>query len=289
MKEITILSGKGGTGKTSVTAAFGSLAKNAVFCDNDVDAADLHLILQPEIKENYVFSSGWSMGIDNEKCTSCGLCKEKCRFEAIHIDNFAYYINDFQCEGCRLCERICPVNAIKSEEKTNNAWYVSDTRMGKLVHAKMGPGEENSGRLVTEIRKKAKSIAKEENNEIIINDGPPGIGCAAIASVSGTGKVVLVTEPSKSGMHDLKRLMKLVTSFNIPMMAIINKYNINAEISDEISSFLKNLNIPLIAKIPYSEDFVSAMVAGKSIVEYKPDSEITAILSQSFKRIVQID
>ena len=282
MQEITILSGKGGAGKTSVTAAIASLAKNAVFCDNDVDAADLHLIFHPEIKEEYDFSSGSMAVIDTEKCSLCGLCMEHCRFNAIHPNQGGIpEVNPFQCEGCRLCERICPEQAITSVQFNNNKWFVSDTRFGPLVHARMGPGEENSGRLVTEIRKKAMDIATETDADFIINDGPPGIGCPVIASVTGTGKVLLVIEPSLSGLHDAKRLLKLVESFHIPVFAVINKYDINPEITAQTEQFLHKKSIPLFGKIPFDTRLVDSMVAGKSLVEFAPDSES----GQEFKSI----
>jgi MinD superfamily P-loop ATPase len=286
MKEITILSGKGGTGKTSITAAFASLAKNTIFCDNDVDAADLHLILNPKIRETHTFSSGWQLEIDPVKCINCNLCLEKCRFDAISVNNDIYTINPLKCEGCRLCERICPANSINSEEKKNNFWYVSDTRFGILVHAKMGPGEENSGKLVSRIRKRAKEIAKENLSELIINDGPPGIGCAAIASITGTKKVVMVIEPSQSGLHDAGRLSELVSTFNIPMFAIINKFDINIELSSKIEVFLQEKKIELLGKIPYDSDFVNAMIAEKTINEFVPDSETSKIIKDCFKKLL---
>jgi MinD superfamily P-loop ATPase len=274
MQEITILSGKGGAGKTSVAAAIASLAKNTVFCDNDVDAADLHLIFHPKIKEKHEFSSGSKALIDPEKCSVCGLCEEHCRFNAIHPNEQGIpEVNPFQCEGCRLCERICPEHAIASVQFNNNMWFVSDTRFGPLVHARMGAGEENSGRLVTEIRKKAREIAGETSARFIINDGPPGIGCPVIASVTGTGKVLLVIEPSLSGLHDAKRLLELVESFHIPVFAVINKYDINPEITAQTEQFLQKKSIPLIGKIPFDTRLVDSMVAGKSLVEFAPDSE----------------
>jgi MinD superfamily P-loop ATPase len=282
MQEITILSGKGGAGKTSVAAAIASLAKNAVFCDNDVDAADLHLILHPEIQEEHDFSSGSKAEINPEKCSVCGLCEEHCRFNAIHPNKEGIpEVNPFQCEGCRLCERICPEQAIISVQFNNNKWFVSETRFGPLVHARMGAGEENSGRLVTEIRKKTRELAGETSAEFIINDGPPGIGCPVIASVTGTGKVLLVIEPTLSGLHDAKRLLELVESFRVPVFAVINKYDINPEITAQTEQFLQKKSIPLIGKIPFDTRLVDAMVAGKSLVEFAPDSEA----GQEFKSI----
>lgn len=275
MKEITVLSGKGGTGKTSITAALASVAKNAIFCDNDVDAADLHLLLHPEIRETHNFSSGSTAHINVALCSNCGLCQRLCRFDAIHFnENNNLEVNPFQCEGCRLCERVCPTSAITSTENLNNFWYVSDTRFGTTVHAYMGPGEENSGKLVSKIRKKAKELAIENKADFIINDGPPGIGCAAISSVSGTDLVLLVIEPTKSGLHDVERLLELINSFKIKAVAVINKCDINEEVTAEVEAFLLENNIKLLEKIPFNKVMVEALIEGKTIVEYQPESAI---------------
>ncbi len=275
MKEITILSGKGGTGKTSITAALASVAKDVIFCDNDVDAADLHLIFHPVVKEEHVFQGAYIASIHKEKCDSCGACMEYCRFNAIHQIQGEYSINPQQCEGCRLCERICPAQAITSVQSENNSWFVSDSRFGVLIHAKMGPGEENSGKLVTRIRKKARELTNDNNIRYIINDGPPGIGCAAISSISGCDLVLIVTEPSKSGLHDAGRLVDLVKTFHIPAFAMINKYDINKKITDEIESYMKINDIPVLAKIPFHESVIQSMVEGKTIIEYADESEIS--------------
>ena len=288
MKEITILSGKGGAGKTSVTAALASVAKNTVFCDNDVDAADLHLIFTPEIIESHIFSSGSIARIHPEKCTNCGKCMELCRFDAIHLNATVLpEINPFQCEGCRLCERICPENAITTEEQTNNTWYVSTTRFGTLVYAKMGPGEENSGKLVTEVRRKAKELASETGAGYIINDGPPGIGCSAISSVTGSDMVLLVAEPTISGLHDAKRLVELVQSFSIPLAAIINKYDLNEEISQEVENYFAENQIPLVGKLPFTPEMVESMVAEKTIMEYAPESTLSKEIRYIWKNICE--
>lgn len=286
MKDITILSGKGGTGKTSITAALASVIENTVFVDADVDAADLHIIFQPKNKETHVFEGAWLASIDTDLCTNCGLCKQHCKFEAIHFKSGGgLQIDPFACEGCRLCERICPVNAISSERSSNNHWFVSDTRFGPMVHAKMGPGEENSGMLVTQIRKRANEIARKIKADFILNDGPPGIGCAAIASITGADAVILVTEPSKSGFHDVVRLVELVQSFSIPMYALINKFDINLDITKQMESFFASEGIHLMGKLPFSEEMVYSMVEKKTIVEYNNDSEIGNTLSKLWLKI----
>lgn len=276
MKEITVLSGKGGAGKTTVAAALASVAGNALFCDTDVDAPDLHLIFQPKIKETNPFSSGKKAVIKPQKCNKCGLCEENCRFDAIHLNaKGALEINPYQCEGCSLCERICPEGAISMTQNYNNFWYVSDTRFGKLIHAKMGPGEENSGKLVTQVRAKAKDIAFENHTDFIISDGPPGIGCSAISSITGTDIVLLVIEPTLSGLHDAKRLVQLVNNFKVPVLAVINKFDLNSEVSEKVLLFLRKNKIRLVGKISFENEIVESMIAGQTIVEFSPESTIS--------------
>ncbi len=288
IQEITVLSGKGGTGKTSITAALAAIAQNAVFSDCDVDAADLHLLLAPAVSETHSFSSGSYASIDQDKCNSCGLCMDACRFEAISQPRDGLFVVDrYLCEGCRLCERLCPVDAITSITNNNNRWYVSETRFGPMVHAQMAAGEENSGKLVSTVRQRARAIAKEQSLETIINDGPPGIGCPVIASLTGVQKVLLVVEPSKSGLHDLERVAALCQKFNIPTFAIINKQDLNAEMTQLAEDLLNKLNIPLVGKLNFDEGFVKAMIKGKTIVEYSPESEVTTTLKQAWKTLFE--
>jgi MinD superfamily P-loop ATPase len=285
-EEITILSGKGGTGKTSVTAAFASLAGNTVFCDCDVDAADLHLILKPDIHSTHPFVSGSKAIIDPALCSGCGLCAEVCRFDAVlqNGDN-TFYIDPLLCEGCKLCSRLCPDQAIRIEDSLNNFWYISSTRFGTLVHAHMMPGEENSGKLVATIRGKAREIATENNISRIINDGPPGIGCPVIASLSGVHKVLLVAEPSVSGLHDALRLTELTRKFGIPTSAVINKWDLNPELSQKLEEELKAESIEVIGKIPFDPTFTDAMIAGQTITEFAPESEAALLLKEIWKKL----
>lgn len=289
MKEITILSGKGGTGKTSIAAAFASLSSRAVFCDNDVDAANLHLILNPEITEKFSFASGDKAVIDAAKCTGCGLCINFCRFGAIKTDSDGFpHINPFNCEGCHLCRRICPEEAIEITHYNNNRWYISDTRFGKLIHARMGAGEENSGKLVTRLRETAKIIAEEIGAEIIISDGPPGIGCPVIASLTGTGAVLLVVEPSLSGLQDAIRLFDLAQSFQLPIYVIINKYDINPEITARTVQIFKEKDVPVLGKIPFDTRLVKSMISAMNIIEYAPHSKTSNEIRAIWNKLLQL-
>lgn len=284
--EIVFLSGKGGTGKTSLTAAFASLVNKAVFADCDVDAADLHLILSPDIYHQESFASGKKAVIRNEKCTRCGLCKELCRFGAIEFKNEVFIIDEFACEGCGLCLQACPAGAISIEKYETNRIYFSNTRFGKLIFGKLGIAEENSGKLVSKIRKFAKQTAVKNNAEFIITDGPPGIGCPVISSVTGADLVIAVTEPTLSGWHDLQRLIEMIERFQTSINVIINKYDLNEDMTEDIIKKLKEKNIPVIGKIPYDENILFALLDGKTITEFHPKGNITLDLNRIWKTII---
>ena len=265
MKELTIISGKGGTGKTSVVASFAALAQNKVLADGDVDAADLHLILVPEIRHEEDFMGGRTARINLEVCTECGECLERCQFDAISPD---FVVNRIDCEGCGVCVHFCPVEAIDFPQNICGKWYISETRLGPMVHAKLGIAEENSGLLVSLVRNQARVLAEERGLDTIIVDGPPGIGCPVIASITGASAVLIVTEPTLSGLHDLERVGGLAAHFKIPTLACVNKFDLNEEISDQIANFCARNHIELVGRIPYDTAVTYAMVAGKSIVEF---------------------
>ncbi|MBN2590726.1 MAG: ATP-binding protein [Sedimentisphaerales bacterium] len=269
MKELVVISGKGGTGKTSIVASFASLAKNAVFADCDVDAADLHLILSPQVKQTEDFSGGKQAFIVSEKCVGCGKCKALCKFGAINYSvQKGYAVDSISCEGCKVCVEFCSVGAIEFKDVINGQWFVSDTRFGTLVHAKLGIAQENSGKLVSLIRKEAKRIANEQNNDFVIIDGSPGIGCPVIASITGADLIVLVTEPTMSAQHDLERVIELIEHFKIPVVVCINKFDINTKKAKEIETKLNNKGINVAAMIPYDTNVTKAQIAKQSIVEY---------------------
>lgn len=282
MKELVIISGKGGTGKTSITATFATLAQNKVMVDCDVDAADLHLILKPAIEKTTEFYSGKTAEIQLELCLNCGRCIEVCRFDAIFDD---FVIDPIKCEGCGTCFYQCPANAIKFEQNKSGDWFESNTRFGKLIHAKLGIAEENSGKLVSEIRNHARIVAHKNQNDLIIVDGSPGIGCPVIASISGAHLVVIVTEPTLSGIHDAKRVLELTQHFKIPACLCINKFDLNLELSGQMEEFCKEKGVELVGKVPYDKVFTQAMIKEQSIVEYQPEGQVSVKIKEMWNKI----
>ncbi|MDD4766848.1 MAG: ATP-binding protein [Desulfotomaculaceae bacterium] len=271
MKEITVISGKGGTGKTSLVASLVSLAQKPVVADCDVDAADLHLVLDPRVKEAHDFSGGKTAEIMPDKCSSCGKCFELCRFGAVIKDENskpAYVIDHIACEGCGVCSYFCPEKAIAFEAAVNGRWFISDTSYGPMVHAKLGIAEENSGKLVALARDQAKTIAENEGLSYVIVDGPPGIGCPVIASVTGTDYVLIVTEPTLSGEHDLERVMELINYFKIPAFLCINKYDINPGMSDKIEKKARAAGIKIVGRIRYDRAVTDAQIKKIPVAEF---------------------
>jgi len=264
MKEVVVLSGKGGTGKTSIVGSFAALAKNKVLVDCDVDAATLHLLLQPTIREKHEFWSGQVAFIDKEKCTQCGLCQEQCRFAAIKD----FSVDAISCEGCGFCSHICPAEAINMKENMAGHWFISDTRYGSLVHARLGIAQENSGKLVTLVRQQARQMAGKNGADYIISDGPPGIGCPVISSLSGANLALLVTEPTLSGIHDLERVLGVCHHFGVPALVCINKYDINEDNTHQIERFCLGQGVEVATRIPFDNAVTKAMVAGSPVVEY---------------------
>ena len=288
MKQLSIVSGKGGTGKTTITAAFAALAQNHVMADGDVDAADLHLILTPQIRKEEEFYGGRTPSLDKAKCDECGICMEVCRFDAIPVINDQYIVQPLDCEGCGYCARVCPTDAITNESQNVGKWYISTTKVGSMmVHARLGIGADNSGKLVAKVKNEAKQIAADNNKGFVIVDGSPGVGCPVVSSLSGANFVVLVTEPTVSGLHDLRRVYQLVKKFHIKAGCIINKSDLNRQVSGEIEEFLKTENIVHIASLPYDETFTRAMTIGQTIVEYQ-EGELKDMLTESWNRIRQI-
>ena len=264
MKQIAIISGKGGTGKTTVTASFAVLEENKIIADCDVDAADLHLLVTPSVTKKTDFYSGKTAVIDHALCVKCGKCEAVCRFNAIHDVE----IDPIACEGCSFCSHICPQKAITMEDNLSGEWYVSSTKYGTLVHAKLKAGEENSGKLVEKVREASKDIAEQDGKELIIIDGPPGLGCPVISSITGVDAVVIITEPTVAGVHDLKRVSELSQHFGIKTFVCINKWDVNRKKSVDIESFCDKKHISLLGKIPFDKTVVNALIQGEIIVNY---------------------
>ena len=283
MKEVVVLSGKGGTGKTSIVGSFAALAKSKVLVDCDVDAADLHLLLQPVLQEKHEFWSGQAAFIDEQKCTQCGLCQDLCRYKAIRD----FRVDPVSCEGCGLCFRICPDEAVTMKENMAGHWFLSDSRYGTLVHARLGIAQENSGKLVALVRQQAKQIADKQGVSYIISDGPPGIGCPVISSLSGADLALLVTEPTLSGIHDLERVLGVCQHFSVKALVCINKYNINEDNTQQIEACCSSQGVEVASKIPFDDMVTRAMVQGLPVVEYG-DNEVSRQIESLWQDISSI-
>ena len=264
MQEVVVLSGKGGTGKTSIVGSFAALAKRKLLVDCDVDAPYMHRLRQPARREKHEFWSGQTAFVAEDRCTQCGLCQELCRFKAIKD----FRVDPISCEGCGFCSRICPTEAITMKENLAGHWFISDTRYGPLVHAQLGVAQQNSGKLVATVRQQARQMAEKKVADYIISDGPPGIGCPVISSLSGANLALLVTEPTLSGIHDLERVLGVCQHFGVPALVCINKYDINEDNTRQIEKFCLGQGVEVAARIPFDNTVTKAMVAGLPVVEY---------------------
>jgi len=280
--EIAVISGKGGTGKSSISAAFATFSEQVVLADCDVDAANLYILFNPKNEEEQVYVGGQKAKIDYSICLACGACLAKCRFDAISFTDGKISVSETACDGCKLCSRICPVKAISMADSDNSRMYSGSFRNGKMVYGRLAPGEENSGKLVNLVRDKAKQVSKEKNINTIIIDGPPGIGCPVISAITGVDHVVIVTEPTISGMSDLKRALETTSKFNLKTWVIINKYDLNYDMSSQMEEYVSKLNIPVAAKLPFDSKVVEAMVNCRSISEWIPGSAIVSQIKKAF-------
>jgi len=282
VKELVVISGKGGTGKTSLMAAFASLAENKVLCDADVDAADLHLLMDPDIKERHDFQGGSTAIINPNKCTQCGLCRDLCRWNAI---SEAFEVDPIECEGCGVCVDFCPEDAIDFPIKTCGKWYISSTRFGPMVHARLGIAEENSGKLVALVRQEAKKLAEKNKLDLLITDGPPGVGCPVIASLGGASAVLVVAEPTVSGLHDMERVAQLAAHFKVPGMVCVNKFDLNFDQTEAIEKLAKENKMTVVGRVPFDPVFTESMVKGQTVLEYVGNSEIRSSISEIWLNI----
>lgn len=286
MIKIAVISGKGGTGKSTISAAFATLNGEVVLADCDVDAANLYLLFNPSHEEEEAFIGGEKALIDYSKCSACQLCIDYCRFGAISMISDRVKISDILCDGCYLCSRICPENAIGMVRNDKSLMYSGSFRNGKMVYGRLAPGEENSGKLVNRVREKAEQTAEENGIGTIILDGPPGIGCPVISTITGVNKVVIVTEPTLSGLHDLQRTVGIVQKFSLPAYVIINKYDLNPDMAGEIEEWCRENEISIAGKLPFDRCMTEAMVEGKSIIEFNPQLSISKKIKIIWNKIV---
>jgi MinD superfamily P-loop ATPase len=284
--EIAVISGKGGTGKTSITASFATLGNEVVLVDCDVDAANMYLLFNPVHEEEEIFVSGHKAVIDYDLCTSCGLCMNYCRFDAITEDRGKTVISEISCDGCFLCSRVCPEKAITMVASDRSMMYAGSFRNGRMVYGRLAAGEENSGKLVNVVREKAKQTAVHYGLDTIILDGPPGIGCPVISTITGVDKVVVVTEPTKAGLSDMERAIEVVQKFNIPVFVIINKFDLNESVSKQIEEWCAGKNVYVAGMLPFDRQITEAMIGSKSINEFNPESETSKTIKAIWDRIV---
>jgi len=284
--EIAVISGKGGTGKSSISAALATLSEKVVLADCDVDASNLYILFNPDIEGEEIYIGIQKAVIDYSKCINCELCIEYCKFDAIYYSDQKITISPINCDGCKLCSRICPNKAITMIDNDKSRMYYGSFRNGKMVYGKLAPGEENSGKLVNIVRDKAKKLAKANNINTIIIDGPPGIGCPVISTITGVDYVIIVTEPTLSGLKDLQRTLELTTKFNLNTVIIINKFDLNIKITEKIENFCKKSNIKIIGKLAFDPQVVAAMINCKSIIEWQPASDLSSQIKLIYNNLI---
>jgi MinD superfamily P-loop ATPase len=284
--EIAVISGKGGTGKSSISAAFATMEEEVVIADCDVDAANLYLLFNPSHEEEDIYIGGQKAFIDHDICTNCGLCIGYCRFDAIALSHGRVEISEISCDGCVLCSRICPVGVISMVPSDKSRLYSGSFRNGKMVYGRLAPGEENSGKLVNMVREKARKLSDENRLERIILDGPPGIGCPVISTITGVSKVIVVTEPTLSGLHDMKRALEVVQKFGIKPTVIVNKYDLNPAMTGLIREWCRENSITVAGLLPFEPEVVEAMMQGKSITEFNPQNRISIELKSIWEKIL---
>lgn len=284
--EIAIISGKGGTGKSSISAAFATLSEKVVLADCDVDATNLYILFNPDVEGEEIYIGSQKAVIDYSKCINCGLCIEYCKFDAIYYSDQKINISSIHCDGCKLCSRICPNKAITMIDNDKSRMYYGSFRNGKMVYGKLAPGEENSGKLVNIVRDKARKLAEENNINTIIIDGPPGIGCPVISTITGVDYVIIVTEPTLSGLKDLQRTLELTTKFNLNTVVIINKFDLNIKITEKIENFCEKLDIKIIGKLAFDPQVVAAMINCKSIIEWQPASDLSSQIKHIYNNLI---
>lgn len=293
MKQIVILSGKGGTGKTSVTAAFAHLAANGagqprtVLVDADVDASNLELVLSPQVQETHEFKGGQVAVIDQELCEGGGVCAELCRFDAISEENGVYTVDPIACEGCALCFYQCPSEAIHIEEQVAGQWFRSQSRYGPLFHAALWPAQENSGKLVTLVKQQGRLLAMDEDRDLVLVDGPPGIGCPVISAAAGADLALIVAEPTAAGIHDMARALAMTEHFGVPSLVCINKADVYPEGTTEIEEFCEQKGLRVVGQLPFDTVVTEAMVQGLPVTAYRPDSPVSQALLAVWEQVLE--
>jgi MinD superfamily P-loop ATPase len=293
LKQIVILSGKGGTGKTSVAAAFAHLAANGigqprtVLVDADVDASNLELVLSPHVQETNEFKGGQVALIDQELCEGCGVCAELCRFDAISEENGVYTVHPIACEGCALCFYQCPNGAVRTEEQVAGLWFRSQSRYGPLFHAALWPAQENSGKLVTLVKQQGRLLAMDEGRDLVLVDGPPGIGCPVISAAAGADLALIVAEPTAAGIHDMARALATTEHFGVPSLVCINKTDLYPEGTTEIEEFCEQQGLPVVGRLPFDTVVTEAMVQGQPVTAYRPDSPVSQALLAAWEQVLE--